>query len=123
MAWRKSPATLIATFEQALPADARVQRRQMFGYPAAFANGNLFTGLHQGDLMVRLAEADRGKLKALGGVTFAPMPGRGMREYVVVPPAIVSDKRALKHWMSRSLAFACTLPTKKPKTKRPKSTP
>mgnify|MGYP002391653370 CR=1 FL=1 len=117
MAWRKSPASLVSTFENALPDDARVQRRQMFGYPAAFANGNLFTGLHQDDLMVRLTEADREKLKELGGTTFAPMPGRSMREYVVVPPAIVSDKRALKRWMARSLAFACALPVKKPKLK------
>ncbi|MBP6013456.1 MAG: TfoX/Sxy family protein [Alphaproteobacteria bacterium] len=115
MAWRKSPAKLIATFESVLPTDVRVQRRQMFGYPAAFANGNLFTGLHQDDLMIRLSAADREKLKDLGGKMFAPMPGRSMREYVVVPDAILSDKRALRRWLMRSLTFACSLPVKKPK--------
>jgi hypothetical protein len=29
----------------------RAQRRQMFGYPAAFVNGHLFAGLHQSNLV------------------------------------------------------------------------
>ena len=57
--WRKSPDDLIALFYAALPEDPRVERRKMFGYPCAFVGGNLFTGLHQEDVIVRLAEKDR----------------------------------------------------------------
>ncbi len=45
--WKKSSPALIAYFDKALPDDPRVERRQMFGYPCAFVNGQLFTGLHQ----------------------------------------------------------------------------
>lgn len=116
MAWRKSPPALIAKFDAALPDDPRVERRQMFGYPAAFTNGNLFTGLHQDDLMIRLDERSRGALTNLGGLPFEPMPGRSMREYVVVPRTIVSDAGNLKTWMKKAFNYASGL---KPKQKAP----
>jgi TfoX/Sxy family transcriptional regulator of competence genes len=112
MAWRKSPPALIAAFDAALPADPHVERRKMFGYPAAFAHGHLFTGLHQESLMVRLGEAQRTALRKSGGRPFEPMPGRTMREYVVVPEAIVADRRALATWLKRGLAYVGSLPPK-----------
>ena len=118
MAWRKSPPALIAAFDAALPGDAQVERRKMFGYPAAFAHGHLFTGLHQESLMVRLGETQRAALMKSGGRPFEPMPGRTMREYVVVPESIVGDRRALAMWLKRGLAYVSSLP---PKTARRKS--
>lgn len=119
MAWRKSPPALIAAFDAALPEDAHVERRKMFGYPAAFAHGHLFTGLHQENLMVRLGEAQRAALLKSGGRPFEPMPGRAMREYVVVPETIVADKRALATWLRRGLAYVGTLPPKTARGKAP----
>jgi len=111
--WTKSPPALVEAFAAALPDDPRVERRAMFGYPAAFANGQLFTGLHQDDCMVRLGDTEREKLLALPGAKpFAPMPGRVMREYAVVPPALHADRRALRRWMEKALAYACSLPPK-----------
>ena len=119
MAWRKSPPALIAAFDAALPDDPHVERRKMFGYPAAFAHGHLFTGLHQENLMVRLGEAQRAALVKNGGRPFEPMPGRAMREYVVVPDTIVADKRALAMWLKRGLAYVGTLPPKTARRKTP----
>jgi TfoX/Sxy family transcriptional regulator of competence genes len=111
--WTKSPPALVEIFAAALPDDPRVERRAMFGYPAAFANGHLFTGLHQDDLMLRLGESERAALLALPGAKpFAPMPGRVMREYAVVPAALHADRRALCAWMKKALAYACGLPPK-----------
>jgi hypothetical protein len=42
--WKKSPADLRDSFAAALDGFPEAQRRQMFGYPAAFANGNMWTG-------------------------------------------------------------------------------
>ena len=39
MAWRKSPQHMIDLFDEAVPKDSRIERRKMFGYPAAFLNG------------------------------------------------------------------------------------
>ena len=84
--WRKSPDDLIALFHAALPDDPRIERRKMFGYPCAFVAGNLFTGLHQENVIVRLAERDRvAAIGKQGARLFEPMSGRPMREYIVLP--------------------------------------
>lgn len=111
--WRKSPDDLIALFDAAVPKDKRVERRKMFGYPAAFVNGNLFMGLHQDDFMLRLGESDRAELaRRHGGTPFEPMPGRRMREYMVVPRLLLSSTPSRTEWIGRSLAYACSLPPK-----------
>ena len=107
MAWRKSPAALIEAFEASVPHDRCVTRRKMFGYPAAFANGNLFMGLHQESFIVRLSDADRADFaKRFGERIFSPMPGRRMREYVELPADVIDDPRARAAWIGRALAFA-----------------
>jgi TfoX/Sxy family transcriptional regulator of competence genes len=83
----------------------------MFGYPAAFVNGHMFAGVFQDSLFVRLAEKDRTELIAKHGATpFAPMPGRVMREYVVLPPSIVKSEAKLTAWLSRALRYVASLP-------------
>lgn len=52
--WKKSDARLIERFDRALPEHPALVRRKMFGYPAAFVNGNYFTGLHADEVLVRL---------------------------------------------------------------------
>lgn len=103
----------MATFQAALPGGGSAERRQMFGYPAAFVNGRMATGLHQEDLIVRLPEARRrALLKQPGARTFEPMPGRPMKEYVIVPPAIVDDAAQLRAWMREAIAHTASLPPK-----------
>jgi hypothetical protein len=85
----------------------------MFGYPAAFAsNGHMFTGLHQDRWIIRLPDGARAELAAAGGTPFAPMPGRPMREYLVLPGAVLADAGALQVWLGRSLAYTEGLPAK-----------
>ncbi len=120
MAWKKASPELVATFESVLPG-APAEPRKMFGYPCAFVNGNMFMGLHEERLILRLGDDERAKLLAVkGAVTFEPMKGRPMREYVVVPPSVLKDGAALRGWVKKSLAFAESLPKKtkaKPKTR------
>jgi hypothetical protein len=42
--WKKSPVELIERFATALPEHPAVVRKPMFGYRAAFANGNMVCG-------------------------------------------------------------------------------
>ncbi|MBM3482161.1 MAG: TfoX/Sxy family protein [Alphaproteobacteria bacterium] len=122
--WRKSPPELIAFFDKVLPDDPRVDRRKMFGYPCAFTTGGqMFIGLHQENLIVRLAEADRAKLlKEPGASIFEPMPGRQMKEYVSLPQAMLSgDPSKTRPWVVRALDYAASLPPKKPKGAKPKT--
>ena len=122
MAWEKSSAELIERFDAALPDDPAVERRKMFGYPCAFVNGNMFTGLHQQNLIVRLDEAERTEMMAAGaGAPFEPFPGRRMREYVALPARTIADPVALAAIVAKGLAFAASLPPKPPKKPRKKA--
>jgi TfoX/Sxy family transcriptional regulator of competence genes len=121
MPWKNSPQALIDAFAAALPNDPRIDRRQMFGYPCAFVQGNMFTGLHEHRLLVRLPEAQRAELLQQAGATpFEPMPGRVMREYVVVPEAFLSKPQMLRSWIGSAFEYAASLPPKRPKKARTK---
>jgi len=118
MAWTKSPQSLIDLFDKSVPSSVTVARRKMFGYPAAFANGNLFIGLHQNDFIMRLSEEDRTRFSArYGERIFEPMKGRQMREYVRLPEELLADARKRAPWIRRSLEYAEGI---KPKARRKK---
>ena len=123
MAWTKSPHALIDLFDRSVPAAASVSRRKMFGYPAAFANGNLFIGLHQNDFVMRLSEDDRARFTAqYGERTFEPMKGRPMREYVRLPEELLADARKRTNWIKRSLQYAeAVVPKAKSPTSKPRA--
>ena len=112
MAWQKSPPELIALFDTVLPGPP-VERRQMFGYPSAFVNGNLFMGLFENMLALRLPPFERDALlRTPGAAPFAPMPGRPMREYVTMPQTLLIDGPALRGWVDKALEYARSLPPK-----------
>jgi len=117
MEWQKSPAALIEVFDQVLPDDPRVERRQMFGFPCAFVGGNMFAGLYGPDVIVRLPEDARATVLALDGAhVFEPMAGRPMREYVVPPSKIVESPETLRAWVAQAFAYASMLPPKEKKS-------
>src|SRR5215472_3204015 len=114
MKWRKSPEALVQQFETIVPPDPQVERRKMFGYPAAFVGGNMFMGLHQESLILRLPDEHRASFLSLPNASvFEPMPGRPMREYVVVPPGMLDSPDQLRAWTRRALEYVSRLPAKK----------
>jgi len=118
--WKKPPPELVAAFDLALPRHAGLERRQMFGHPCAFVRGNLFCGLFQDRVLVRLGADEAAALVARGETEhFSPMAGRPMREYVLVPDEEVDAPGHLAAWLERGLRYGLTLPAKVPK--RPKT--
>ena len=111
--WEKAPADLAERFNATVSALPGATVRKMFGYPAGFVNGHLFTGTFGSSWHVRLPDAERSELAAAGGTPFEPMPGRPMREYLVLPPEIAADPDAAEPWVRRSLAYVEKLPPKK----------
>jgi TfoX/Sxy family transcriptional regulator of competence genes len=121
--WTKAPESLVTRFADAIERLPTVEARKMFGYPAAFVNGNMFAGLFQSSMMVRLSEDDRRRLRAS---PFEPMPGRPMREYVVVPEEVLGSSTTLDEWLRKGHAFASSLPpkaAKKTARSRPRKRP
>ena len=112
MEFRKSPQQLIDAFEAAMPGAPAV-KRPMFGYPAGFVNGNMFMGLFADKMFVRLPEDSRAELMGIGGTTFEPMPGRPMREYVVIPKVIIAKPAELKSWAAKALRYGESLPARR----------
>ena len=111
--WRPAPPELLRLFEGAMRQFPEAQVRKMFGYPVAFMNGNMFGGLFQDCMILRLSEDDRAAIRDQAGARpFEPMPGRVMREYVVLPEAILKSNARLKTWVSRAFAYARSLPAK-----------
>ena len=110
--WTKAPPDLVERFLAATEGLPGATRRPMFGFPAVFANGYMFSGLHQDRWLVRLAETDLAELAAAGGVPFEPMPGRPMRGYLALPPAIADDPVAARPWVERALANVVAMPPK-----------
>ena len=123
MPWEKPSPALVTKLDDAVASAAQeagvqVELKPMFGCPAYFTNGNLFAGVWQSSLMLRLPEDGRAEATALGGGPFEPMPGRPMKEYVVLPPSALDDGDALSSWVRRGAEYAASLPPKEKKGRK-----
>jgi TfoX/Sxy family transcriptional regulator of competence genes len=99
--------------------DPRVQIKKMFGHAAAFVNGNLCVGTFGDDVFVRLSESDcQEAAKIRGARPFEPMPGRPMKQYLVLPPSLLSKPSLSRKWVGRSISFVVALPPKKSSARR-----
>jgi TfoX/Sxy family transcriptional regulator of competence genes len=101
-------------FSALVALDGRLEPRKMFGQPAAFLNGNMCLGAFGSDVFLRLSEADRRSAEKIRGAhAFEPMPGRRMREYMVLPGSVLRDPSKRKTWLARSAEYTASLPRKK----------
>lgn len=112
--WEAAPESVKAAFAAALPDDPSVERRVMFGYPCAFTEGKMFTGVFAASVIVRLPEARRGEVtKPPSAVPFEPWPGRAMKEYIQLSGAMIASKAKLKALIREALEYTRSLPAKK----------
>ena len=116
----KTPPELIAKFDAAAPKDPRVVRKMMFGYPALFIGGNMLAGTFKDTIVVRLPEDRREPLLKSKRVTqFAPMAGRPMTGYVVLPASDAAKPATLAKWIAEARDYEASLPPKD--KKKPKA--
>jgi TfoX/Sxy family transcriptional regulator of competence genes len=117
--WEKASTELGDLLRQAAEPFAHVETRKMFGGLTLFFNGHMFSGVHGRKIIMRLGEEDRAVTESQSGaVPFEPMPGRVMREYVVVPERVWSKPEVLEDWLHRSIEYVGALPPKEPKPKK-----
>jgi TfoX/Sxy family transcriptional regulator of competence genes len=115
----KSPEELVQLFERAMKDFPMATQRKMFGYPCAFVNGNMFAGLFQDEMFLRLSDEDRAAIrKEYGTPLFEPMPGHPMRQYVLVPHYVLKSPRLLRMWLTKGMEHAKSLPPKLQRTKK-----
>ena len=113
MKWEKCSiglSDILADAMSAFPA----QKRMMFGCPAYFINSNMFIGVHQSSIILRLTESDRNQIRQEFDepLPFEPFPGRPMKEYVTVPDEIYENSKLFAEWIDQSLNYAAALPPK-----------
>jgi len=111
--WKPAPRELVAAFEAATSGLSGAEPRKMFGYSCVFSKGNMFAGLHEAGMVLRLPDEERTEfLRLKGAKQFEPMPGRVMREYVVVPKVLLNAPEQLRAWVEKSLAYVSSLSAK-----------
>lgn len=96
-------------FRDLVPDAAGVEVRPMFGQLGAFVNGNMFAGLFGSGVGVKVDEAARGELAALGGGPFGPEE-RPMPGYLSLPESLDDPEAAA--WVERARAHVATFPPK-----------
>ncbi len=114
--WKKSSDKALERFERLVPEGPAIIKKKMFGYPCSFVNGNMFMGLFADDLFLRLPEGDREEFLMIEGARqLEPMPGKPMKEYVVIPEGMFSKPDEIHRWIDKSLSYLLSLPAKKKK--------
>ena len=115
MEWKKAPEELVEFVSEKMK-DVKCDYRKVFGYPAYFINGNMFTGIHGDKLFLRLSDADVERIMKIKGVSaFEPVPGRSMKGYVVLPKSVYSSDSLFNEWLHKSINYVSSLPPKKKK--------
>ena len=116
--WKKPSPELEKLLESAL-LGITSDRRMMFGAPVFMINRNMFTGVHEDHIFIRLSEPDRREImkKYPEAKPFEPLKGRVMKEYIIVPMALYENKETFREWLIRAHVFAVSLPPKASKRK------
>jgi TfoX/Sxy family transcriptional regulator of competence genes len=117
--WTKAPEALVDQFNQLITGLPETESRKMFGYPCAFSSNQMFFGVFQSNLFLRLSESDRKTfIEKFRTKLFEPMPGRPMREYALVPELLLNTPAELKTWIEKSRIYVSQLPVKPQKAKK-----
>ena len=102
------PAALRKTMEAAMPPHVDWRFRPMFGGIGVYADDKMCVSLSDIGLAVKLQGAEHAALLKLNGAQ--PLqyePGAPVsKTCVVVPDAMLSDRKALGHWLAVSAAQA-----------------
>jgi TfoX/Sxy family transcriptional regulator of competence genes len=114
------PADLQKHLQAAAPAGIELLFRPMFGGIGAYADGRMFCSLSDVGLALKFGPEERDALLRVKGakpLQYEPaMPPS--KSYVVVPDAMLTDRKALGTWIAKSAAFVKSAPAKKPKKRK-----
>jgi TfoX/Sxy family transcriptional regulator of competence genes len=116
------PPELLKALEAAAPANIELLAKPMFGGIGVYADGRMFCSLSNVGLALKFGADERDmllKVKGAKALQYEPsMPPS--KSYVVVPDAMLKDKKVLGGWIAKSAAFVKSEPAKKPKKKKAK---
>jgi TfoX/Sxy family transcriptional regulator of competence genes len=119
MTWEKMSQ---ATAEKlaALVEGFECQKKPMFGHEVYWVKGNMFAGVFASQVWIRLSRDDQADFFEAyeDAKLFEPMAGRPMKDYVVLPDAVLADNKVANTWLEKAYNYTATLPEKKSKAKK-----
>ena len=99
----------------------QARERQMFGGIAFLLSGNMAIGVHEEDLIVRVAPSEtKTLLREPGARPFDLSGSRTPAGWLLVAPSGYRTDAALRTWVTRGIDYASSLPKKPTKTPKPK---
>jgi TfoX/Sxy family transcriptional regulator of competence genes len=119
MKWKKVSPELSELLESSM-LSFDCQKKFMFGAPTYFVNNNMFAGIHQDTIILRLSEKDRQEILSANdeAAPFEPMEGRIMKEYIALPESVFGNPDEFRQWLNRSYRYALSLKPKAAKAPR-----
>lgn len=112
---------LAARVRTALGDVKGVAEIKMFGGLCFTVGGNMAVGVSRDDLLVRVSPEDGDAALGEPGVRLMEIGSRTSRGFLSVAPDVTKADRKLRAWVDRGVAFASSLPPKKPKPKKKKA--
>ena len=86
--------------------------RKMFGGLCLMLHGNMFAGVIDDELMLRVGPERSDELLGRPGARPMDFTGRPMKGYLYVEPAAFAGETGLRDWLAYALTFVETLPPK-----------
>ena len=86
--------------------------KKMFGGIAFLLNGNMCVGVHNQDLIVRLAPEETDQALAEPHTRVFDLSGRPMKGWILVESSGLKDEKTLGKWIRLSVGYALSLPKK-----------
>ena len=105
---------------EALTARTDVSERKMFGGMAMMVAGNMAVGVAATDLMVRVGPEAYETLLDEPHARLMDFTGRPMKGFLFVGAAGTADDADLRRWIAHGVAFAESLPAKRPVAEPPR---
>ncbi len=93
---------------------------RMFGGLCYTVGGNMAVGIAKDELMVRLSHEEGDEALEEPHVRPMDFTGKPMRGFLFVAPEGIRTEKMLQTWVDRGVAYASTLPPKKPKPRKPR---
>jgi len=111
-------SALADRIREELGATPAVTELSMFGGWGVTIHGNMAVGVMGDDLIVRVGPESHEHALTLAGARPFDFTGRPMTGWVYVEGSAVRTARSLERWVSRGVAFAESLPPKRPGPRR-----
>ncbi len=83
--WRKPDEQVIGIYQEVADKLIGIEQRKMFGCPCAFINGNMFFGVFEDKLFLRISEDQKEQLSTSFEIQPFSPSGRVMKAYVTIP--------------------------------------